>query len=145
VPLYHRVDRMLGFFSSRTNWDSPTPSPADECVPLPLLLGGGGGVHWNRFLGSCCVTPTAVQCICTCLHIVQCTLLYIILVQYFEFANSKFVLLFTKLDIILSTLFLGAFCYFKMVRFLTNNCVSKLCACTLSRLNIGRQCCYLYL
>jgi hypothetical protein len=59
--------------------------------------------------------------------IVQCVLLFIILVQYFAFANSKLVLLFTKLDIILSTLFLGAFCYFKMVRFLTNNCVSNLC------------------
>jgi hypothetical protein len=31
--LQHRVDRVLGFFSSRPNWDPPTPSPADECVP----------------------------------------------------------------------------------------------------------------
>jgi hypothetical protein len=28
------MDRVLGFFSSRPNWDSPTPSPAGECMPL---------------------------------------------------------------------------------------------------------------
>ena len=39
----HRVDRVLGFFSSRPNWDSPTPSPAGECVPLTLGSVGGGG------------------------------------------------------------------------------------------------------
>ncbi len=26
----HRVDRVLGFFSSRSNWNSPIPSPASE-------------------------------------------------------------------------------------------------------------------
>jgi hypothetical protein len=30
-------------FSSRWNWDSPTPSPAGECVPPPF--GPGGGAH----------------------------------------------------------------------------------------------------
>jgi hypothetical protein len=30
----HRVDRVLGFFSCRPNWDPPTP----------LLAGGGGGM-----------------------------------------------------------------------------------------------------
>jgi hypothetical protein len=39
-----KVDRVLGFFSSRSNWNSPTPSPAGECV-LPPLLQGGGGTH----------------------------------------------------------------------------------------------------
>jgi hypothetical protein len=39
----HRVDRVLGFFSSRPNWDSPAPSTAGECVPPPPLVGGGGG------------------------------------------------------------------------------------------------------
>ncbi len=34
----HRVDKVLGFFSSRPNWDSPTPSP------LPPFS-SGGGVH----------------------------------------------------------------------------------------------------
>ncbi len=40
----HRVDRMLGFFSSRMNWEPPplhlTPG---ECVPPPFGSGGGGG------------------------------------------------------------------------------------------------------
>ncbi len=43
----HRVDRVLGFFSSRPNWDPPfTPSPAGECVPTPVWFRGGtiGGV-----------------------------------------------------------------------------------------------------
>ncbi len=39
----HRVDRVLGFFSSRLNWDSPTPSPAGECVPPPY--GSREGTH----------------------------------------------------------------------------------------------------
>jgi len=38
----HRVDRVLGFFSSRPNWDSPTPSPADE-----HSLAGVGGVPFS--------------------------------------------------------------------------------------------------
>jgi hypothetical protein len=36
------VDRVLGFFSSRSHWD-PNPSPAGECVPPPPLFGSGGG------------------------------------------------------------------------------------------------------
>ncbi len=43
--LTHRVDRVLDFFSSRPNWDSPTPSPAGECVPPPLVPLEGGGGH----------------------------------------------------------------------------------------------------
>jgi hypothetical protein len=31
--IFHRVDRVLGFFSSRPNWDSPTPLPAGEFPP----------------------------------------------------------------------------------------------------------------
>ncbi len=44
-PEIHRqsVDRVLGFLSSRPNRDSPTPSPAGECV-LPSF-GSGGGIH----------------------------------------------------------------------------------------------------
>jgi hypothetical protein len=37
--LRHRVDRVLGFFSSRPNWDPPTHSSPKECVPLPLVPG----------------------------------------------------------------------------------------------------------
>ncbi len=32
---------MLSFFSSRRNWDSPTPLAAGECAPHPLVRGGG--------------------------------------------------------------------------------------------------------
>ncbi len=32
---------MLSLFASRRNWDSPNPSPAGECAPPPLVLGGG--------------------------------------------------------------------------------------------------------
>ena len=38
----HRVGRVPSFLSSRRNWDSPTPSPAGECV-LPSF--GSGGIH----------------------------------------------------------------------------------------------------
>jgi hypothetical protein len=43
----HKVDRVLGFFSSRPNWESPTPSPAGECGP-PLWFGGGGTLACER-------------------------------------------------------------------------------------------------
>jgi hypothetical protein len=32
-------DRVLGFFSSRPNWDTPTPLPAGGCLPSPLVPG----------------------------------------------------------------------------------------------------------
>ncbi len=38
---YHRVDRVLGFFSSRPNWDSPTPSHGGEFPSPPLVKGEG--------------------------------------------------------------------------------------------------------
>jgi hypothetical protein len=50
---YIQVDRVLSFFSCRLNWDSPTPSPAGECVPSLLWFRrvytlacerGGGGI-----------------------------------------------------------------------------------------------------
>jgi hypothetical protein len=57
----HRVDRALGFFSSRPNWDPPTPSPLGECVPYLWFRGGhacgrvSGGSQFERgisyFLG----------------------------------------------------------------------------------------------
>ncbi len=43
----HRGDRVLGFFSSRSNWGPiPSRSPAGECVPP----GGGGG--WTQSLAG---------------------------------------------------------------------------------------------
>jgi hypothetical protein len=41
----HRVGRVLSFFSSRRNWDSPNPSPAGECAPPPFGSGGRGTWH----------------------------------------------------------------------------------------------------
>jgi hypothetical protein len=37
-----RVDRALGFFFSRPNWDRPTPQAS---VFIPPLV-PGGGIHW---------------------------------------------------------------------------------------------------
>jgi hypothetical protein len=37
--LYHRIGRVLSFFSSPRSWDSPNPSPADECPPPPRFWG----------------------------------------------------------------------------------------------------------
>ncbi len=39
---YHRVGRVLSFFSSRRNWDSPTPQPQASVPTHPLVLGGVG-------------------------------------------------------------------------------------------------------
>jgi hypothetical protein len=36
----YRVDRMLGFFFSRPNWDPHTPSHAGESVPPPFWFRG---------------------------------------------------------------------------------------------------------
>ncbi len=47
-PCYHRVGRMLSFFSSRRNWP-PTPLAAGECAPQPF--GPGGGAHCLRERG----------------------------------------------------------------------------------------------
>ncbi len=38
---------MLSFSSSRRNWDYPTPSPAGECAPLPLVR-GEGHTRWRE-------------------------------------------------------------------------------------------------
>jgi hypothetical protein len=70
----HTVDRMLSFFSSRRNWDSPNPSTAGECA-LPPVLGGGahslareglgdsqfrrGDIHWRTlYIGTYFVVQT---------------------------------------------------------------------------------------
>jgi hypothetical protein len=43
MSIHHRVERVLGFFSSRQEWDPPTPSPAGECIPS--ACGSRGGTH----------------------------------------------------------------------------------------------------
>ncbi len=50
VQFKHRVGRVLSFFSSRRNWDSPNPSPAGECA-LPPGSGGGGTLAGERGVG----------------------------------------------------------------------------------------------
>jgi hypothetical protein len=46
--LDHRVGRVLSFFSSRRNWGSPNPSPADECAPPPPGSGWRGTFAGER-------------------------------------------------------------------------------------------------
>jgi hypothetical protein len=61
----HRVDRVLSFFSSRRNWDSPNPSPAGECASPPPVLGGGAHSLAREGLGS----PNSDEGTCGTLHI----------------------------------------------------------------------------
>ncbi len=39
---------MLGFFSSRRNWDSPAPSPTGECLPPPLWFRREGQTRFRE-------------------------------------------------------------------------------------------------
>jgi hypothetical protein len=50
----HRIDRVLGIFSSRPNWDSPTPHLQASLSPL-LWFTGGGGVHTRLRERACMV------------------------------------------------------------------------------------------
>ncbi len=45
----HRVGRVLSFFSSRWNWDSPNPSPPGKCAPP--RFGGMGTLAGERRVG----------------------------------------------------------------------------------------------
>jgi hypothetical protein len=47
----HRVGRVLSFFSSRRNWDSPQPPTRSLVCPLPLVSGGQwgeGNTRWRE-------------------------------------------------------------------------------------------------
>jgi hypothetical protein len=76
VPANHKVGRVLGLFYSRRNWDSPTPSPAGECVSPPLgahsLVGeggrGGGGVLilTRAHTYTSIIFLSRVLCLCVC-------------------------------------------------------------------------------
>ncbi len=48
----HRVGRVLSFFSSRQNLDSPTPLAAGECAPHPVVRGGGAHSPAGEWLGE---------------------------------------------------------------------------------------------
>ncbi len=43
----HRAGRVLNFFSSPRNWDSPNPSPPGECA-RPPGSGGEGNTRWRE-------------------------------------------------------------------------------------------------
>ncbi len=45
----HREGRVLSFFSSRRNWDSPTPLAAGECASHSLVRGEGEGLGESKF------------------------------------------------------------------------------------------------
>jgi hypothetical protein len=40
-PIAHRVGRVLSYFSSRRQWDSPTPHPQASVPPFDSGEGGG--------------------------------------------------------------------------------------------------------
>ena len=70
----HRIDRVLSFFSSRRNWDSPTPSPLQTAVypPTPRfrlvahsLAGEGVGESQFRRGDIHCGTLYTKYSICT--------------------------------------------------------------------------------
>ncbi len=53
----HRVDRVLRFFSSRRNWDSPTPSPAGNVPPYSW----SGGHEFKSAVWTCSVHSLKVE------------------------------------------------------------------------------------
>jgi hypothetical protein len=70
-PLVHRVDRVISFHSSRPNWDSPTPSPANECAPTPpLVLGGGGTLARGRGGGGANSNGLGIYVLCSLVPLV---------------------------------------------------------------------------
>jgi hypothetical protein len=68
--VHHRADRVLSFFSSRPNWDTPIPSPAGECVPP--FFGSGGRTHslGREEVGSI-VRKTPDTALCSILYSIQ--------------------------------------------------------------------------
>ncbi len=50
--VHHRVDRVLGFFSSRPNWDPLPPLPLESVSPPPEPM--GEGIHSSASVGVEC-------------------------------------------------------------------------------------------
>jgi hypothetical protein len=84
IGLHHRIDRVLGFFSSRPKWDPPLPHPqtsVTECLPPfsnrknwdpnpspaskfgPPPFGSAGGGVPIRTRGHCGTLGTYVLCL----------------------------------------------------------------------------------
>ncbi len=63
LSFHHRVDRVLSFFSSRWNWNTPPPHPQASVCPSP-----GGGAHSlagggpNSNEGTCTVALSRYIC-----------------------------------------------------------------------------------
>ncbi len=64
IPCSHRVDRVLGFFSSRPHWDPPPPTRRRVC-PLPSLLGSGVG-KTHSLGGDGVGGPISDEVLCAC-------------------------------------------------------------------------------
>jgi hypothetical protein len=67
-----RIDRVLSFFSSRPNWDSPSPSHAGECCIPPSLVPGGHTWYRERGWG----VPVRTRRHTLCYSRYKCTLWY---------------------------------------------------------------------
>jgi hypothetical protein len=55
---FHRVGRVLSFFSSSRNYDSPNLSPAGECAPPPFFGSGGRDILAGERGGGRVPIPT---------------------------------------------------------------------------------------
>jgi hypothetical protein len=52
ITVHDRVDRVLGFFTSRPNWDYPTPSQQTSLSPPPVGSGGHTRLRKRGWEGS---------------------------------------------------------------------------------------------
>ncbi len=64
----HRVGRILSIFSNRQNWNSPTRSPAGECVPPSLRFRGEGTLAGGRGVGEYQFRRGDIHCGTLCVY-----------------------------------------------------------------------------
>ncbi len=64
----HRVGGVISFFSSRRNWDSPTPHPQAR-VPPPPRFWGEGHTRWQERGWESPMIPTRGHTLCMVLFI----------------------------------------------------------------------------
>ncbi len=131
---------MLSFFSSRRNWDAPTPSSVGECVPPPPVLGEGHS-RWRErgwespnsgertytvvlFIYTYFVVPVFLYVMPTIIHIfVSLTVLCV----HFATIHIIYFSLFSCGTDCLSFLFLSVLCMVKGIFFVyvLNNLLKK--------------------